>query len=49
MFSDKGKTYQDMVKLQIIPFWEKQLLQISVQIAYLKILLMHLSTKVVGK
>ena len=30
------KTYQDMLKLQI-PFWEKYVLQFSVQIAYLKI------------
>ena len=36
LFSKNGKTYQGMVKLQIIPFWEKYVVRFFVKIAYLK-------------
>ena len=36
LFSNKEKTYQDMVKLQIVPFWEQYVLIFSVKIVYLK-------------
>ena len=37
VFSNKDNTYQDMVKLSIIPFWEQCVLIFSLKIAYLKI------------
>ena len=37
VFSNERKTYQDMVKLKIIPFWRQYVLPFYVQIGSLKI------------